>query len=75
MTNFLFAFMALTVVWGIIGMIRVDIVYNHLKRRIKEVYSSKNWHKYEIDIPGTYNLALWDYRKWTYKQFFPEDVK
>lgn len=68
-----FAFVLL--LWGVASMIRIEIVHRHLGRRINEVYASKNWYKYDIDIFGTYNLALWDYRKWSYRQFFPEEVK
>ena len=67
--------MLLVALWGIVSLIRVEIVYRHVGRRINEVYASKDWYKYKIDISGTYNLALWDYRKWTYRQFFPEEVK
>jgi hypothetical protein len=59
---------------AILFIIRVEIIHRHLGRRIEEVYSHKNWYKYDIDVHGTYNLALWDYRKWTYKDFFPEEV-
>ena len=65
----------LILVWAIISFIRIEIVYRHIRRRIKEVYKSPQWHKYEIDIVGTYNLAFWNYRKWTYRDFFPEVVE
>lgn len=68
------AFVLVVLAWAVVSFVRVEIVYRHIDRRIKEVYASKNWYKYEIDIVGTYNLALWDYRKWSYKAFFPEDV-
>lgn len=61
--------------WTIISAIRIEIVYKHLDKRIDEVYSSPNWHKYDVDVHAAYRDAMWDYRKWTYKDFFPEDVK
>jgi hypothetical protein len=46
----------------------------YVNKRIEEVFASDNWAAYDIDIEGTYNRALWDVRKWTYRHFFPEVV-
>jgi hypothetical protein len=70
----LLAVAGLVLVWGSVSIVRLGIVHNHICHRIDEVYESEDWYKYPIDVDGTYNLALWDYRKWSYKQFFPEEV-
>lgn len=68
----IFGFIA---VYLFVVLARVEVVSNYVDARIKEVFASQNWHKYPIDIEGAYNSAMWDFRKWTYKDFFPEDVK
>jgi hypothetical protein len=72
------AFYIFYVVWSILfvfAVARTMMASRYVNKRIDEVFASDNWAAYDIDIDGTYNRALWDMRKWTYRQYFPEVVK
>jgi hypothetical protein len=67
--------MILVVVCSTVALMRLALVSWHVNARIDEVYQSKNWRKYPIDINRAYDRDIWNLRKWSYRSFFPEAVK
>lgn len=58
----------------------IDICYDKVKksidksRELNDPSISDNWRDYykKLDSYGEYNQMMFDFRKWTYKQFFPD---
>jgi hypothetical protein len=72
----IFISVCLCIVACVVMGIRNQIVYNIRGRRIQVIdkinfdLDSSAWLSYHCDI--SYDRMLWDLRKWTYKQWFPE---
>lgn len=60
---------------------RNNLVYQARRRRIDEIYEAQmrilfvegpGAARPNYDEMGSYDRQMWDFRKWSYKQFYPE---
>lgn len=64
---------AVVVVLCFFMLIRNEIVFNVQGKAIAYIFKQDNWQELQYMYDSvSYDKMLWQFNKWTYKQFYPD---